>query len=112
MRQPQSSVLPKASPPRAPPRPRPRDRTDRRLECPAPQAAVLAWLVMVVAAVAAGQLLHTPNIQSYDTGQSGQAERTLQRADVTSPPAEHVLIQSRHGTVGRPTRPSAPPRRS
>ena len=55
--------------------------------------AVLTWLVMVVAAFTVGQLLHTPNIQSYDTGQSGQAERTLNDLKVTSPPGEHVLLQ-------------------
>ena len=35
------------------------------------------------------------NLPSYDPGQSGLAEQTLQRLDVTTPPHEHVLIQSR-----------------
>ncbi|MDQ2877293.1 MAG: MMPL family transporter, partial [Actinomycetota bacterium] len=61
--------------------------------------AVLTWLVMVVGAFATGQLLHTANVQSYDPGQSGQAERTLNQLKVTTPPAEHVLIQARHGTA-------------
>ena len=99
MRQPQSSVLPKSDPP---PRHRAHAPVTERIAAWSARhrkLAVLTWLVMVVAAFTVGQLLHTPNIQSYDTGQSGQAERTLNDLKVTSPPAEHVLIQSRHGTV-------------
>jgi RND superfamily putative drug exporter len=99
MRQPQSSVLPKAEPPR---RHRAHAPVTERIAAWSARhrkLAVLTWLVMVVAAVAVGQLLHTPNIQSYDTGQSGRAERTLNDLKVTSPPGEHILIQSRHGTV-------------
>ncbi len=99
MRQPQSSVLPKASPPRRHAAHAPVTERVAGWSVRHRKLAVLSWLVMVVAAVAAGQLLHTPNIQSYDTGQSGQAERTLNDLNVTSPPGEHILIQSRHGTV-------------
>jgi RND superfamily putative drug exporter len=42
-----------------------------------------------------GQLLGTPNLPQYDSGQSGQAEHTLQRLGFTAPPAESVLIQAR-----------------
>jgi RND superfamily putative drug exporter len=59
------------------------------------KTAVLGWLVLVAAAFIGGQLLSASNVQSYDPGQSGQAERTLQRLNVTSPPAESVLIQAR-----------------
>jgi putative drug exporter of the RND superfamily len=99
MRQPHSSVLPKSDPP---PRHRAHAPVVERIAAWSARhrkVAVLAWLVMVVAAFAVGQLLHTPNINSYDTGQSGQAERTLDQLKVSSPPGEHVLIQSRHGTV-------------
>jgi RND superfamily putative drug exporter len=99
MRQPQTSVLPKSDPP---PRHRAHAPVTERIAAWSARhkkLAVLTWLVMVVAAFTVGQLLHTPNIQSYDTGQSGQAERTLNDLKVTSPPGEHVLIQSRHGTV-------------
>ena len=35
------------------------------------------------------------NLPSYDSGQSGRAEQTLNRLNATFPPAESVLIQSR-----------------
>ena len=35
------------------------------------------------------------NVPSYDSGQSGRAEQTLNRLNATFPPAESVLIQSR-----------------
>ncbi|HEU5418383.1 MAG TPA: MMPL family transporter [Streptosporangiaceae bacterium] len=57
--------------------------------------AVVSWLVMVAAAIAVGQLLGSPSLPQYDPGQSGQAEHTLQRLGVTTPPAESVLIQGR-----------------
>src|SRR3984885_6794550 len=99
MRQPQSSVLPKSDPP---PRHRAHAPVTERIAAWSARhrkLAVLTWLVMVVAAFTVGQLLHTPNIQSYDTAQPGRAGRTLNDLKVPSPPAEHVLIQSRHGTV-------------
>jgi len=99
MRQPQSSVLPKASPPRRHRAHAPVTERVAGWSARHRKLAVLSWLVMVVAAVAVGQLLHTPNVPSYDPGQSGQAERTLTDLKVDSPPGEHILIQSRHGTV-------------
>ena len=59
------------------------------------KTAVISWLVLVAAAFIVGQLMSASNVQSYDPGQSGQAERTLVRLNVTSPPAEKVLIQAR-----------------
>ena len=55
-------------------------------------AAILGWLTLVVAAFAVGQLLPARNVPSYDAGQSGRAEQVLQRLNVTTPPAENVLI--------------------
>ncbi len=63
------------------------------------KTAVLGWLVMVAVVFAGGQLLSAKDVPSYDTGQAGQAEQTLHRLGVTTPPAESVLIQVR----ARPT---------
>jgi RND superfamily putative drug exporter len=99
MRQPQSSVLPKSRPDRHEPRRRrARPPVIERIASWSSRhrkSAVLGWLALVVAAFAVGQLLGTPNLPSYDTGQSGQAEQTLQRLGVSPPPAESVLIQAR-----------------
>jgi len=59
------------------------------------KTAVLGWLLLVAAALMGGHMLPATNVQSYDAGQAGQAEQTLNRLHVTSPPAEQVLIQSR-----------------
>jgi putative drug exporter of the RND superfamily len=59
------------------------------------KTAVLGWLFLVAAVFVGGQMLPAKNIQSYDAGQSGQAEQTLNRLGVTSPPAETVLIRAR-----------------
>jgi putative drug exporter of the RND superfamily len=57
------------------------------------KTAVLGWLVFV-----AGQMIGTKNVPSYDPGQSGVAEKMLQRLNVHSqPPAESVLIEARSG---------------
>ena len=62
------------------------------------KTAVLGWLVMVVAVFFVGTHVGTSNVNSYDPGQSGQAEQTLSRLHVKSaPPAESVLIQARSG---------------
>jgi putative drug exporter of the RND superfamily len=100
MRQPQSPVLPESRPADHEPR---RGRAAR-----APiveriagwsarhrKTAIFGWLGLVIAAFAVGQLLGTPNLPQYDSGQSGQAEHTLQRLGVTTPPSESVLIQAR-----------------
>ena len=60
------------------------------------KTAVLGWLFLVAAVFVGGQMLPAKNVQGYDAGQSGQAERTLNRLNVaSSPPAENVLIQAR-----------------
>ncbi len=41
------------------------------------RTAVMGWLLLVVAAVVTGQRLDTDNLNSYDPGQAGQAERVL-----------------------------------
>ena len=62
------------------------------------KTVVLCWLLMVAAIFAAGQMTGTSHVNSYDPGQSGQAERTLARLNVSGPPpAESVLIQARGG---------------
>jgi RND superfamily putative drug exporter len=61
------------------------------------KTAVLGWLALVVVVFAGGQLIGTKNLPANDAGQAGQAEQTLQRLGVTTPPAENVLIRSRHG---------------
>ncbi len=59
------------------------------------KTAVFGWLLLVLAAVTVGQMLGTRNVQSYDPGQAGRAERVLNRPDVQAPPSESVLIQAR-----------------
>jgi putative drug exporter of the RND superfamily len=59
------------------------------------KTAVIGWLLLVVAVFAGGHMVPATNVPSYDAGQSGQAEQTLHRLNVTFPPAESVLVQSR-----------------
>ena len=59
------------------------------------KTAVIGWLLLVAAVFAGGRMVSSTNVPSYDAGQSGQAEQTLNRLNVASPPAESVLIQSR-----------------
>jgi putative drug exporter of the RND superfamily len=61
------------------------------------KTAVLGWILLVVAVFMGGHMIPSTNVQSYDAGQSGQAEQTLNRLNVTFPPSESVLIQSRNG---------------
>src|SRR6266516_6175607 len=49
----------------------------------------------VVVAVAVGHQLGTSSVNSYDPGQSGRAERVLDRPVVQQPNAESVLVQGR-----------------
>jgi len=60
---------------------------------------VIGWLALVVATFALGQRLGTQNVNSYDPGQAGQAERVLNRPDVQQPDTESVLIQG--GSAGQ-----------
>jgi putative drug exporter of the RND superfamily len=59
------------------------------------KTAVFGWLLLVVAAVIAGQQIKAPNVTSYDPGQAGQAERILNRPVVQQPDSESVLVQGR-----------------
>ena len=59
------------------------------------KTAVFGWLLLVVAAVVIGQRLGTDNLNSYDPGQAGQAERVLNRPVVQQPASESVLVQGR-----------------
>jgi putative drug exporter of the RND superfamily len=56
--------------------------------------AVVGWLLLVAAALMVGQHLGQGNVQEYDPGQSGQAERVLARPYVQQPPVENVLIKA------------------
>ncbi len=59
------------------------------------KTAVFGWLLLVVAAVVIGQRLGTTNLNSYDPGQAGKAERVLALPVVQQPDGESVLIQGR-----------------
>jgi RND superfamily putative drug exporter len=59
------------------------------------KTAVFGWLLLVVAAVVIGQKIGTSNINNYDPGQAGQAERVLNRPVVQQPDSESVLVQGR-----------------
>jgi putative drug exporter of the RND superfamily len=105
MRPSQSSVLPKTTPPRTGEPDRSRSRGPARpvVERIAGwsvrhrKTAVLGWFLLVVAVFLIGQHIGTSNVNSYDPGQSGQAERTLDHLNVKgAPPAESVLIQARN----------------
>jgi RND superfamily putative drug exporter len=59
------------------------------------KTAVFGWLLLVAAFFVIGQALGTTSVPSYDSGQSGQAERALQQltANNITPSQEQVLIQ-------------------
>jgi putative drug exporter of the RND superfamily len=61
------------------------------------KTAVFGWLLLVVVAVAVGHQLGTSNVNSYDPGQAGRAERVLDRPVVQQPASESVLVQGRAG---------------
>jgi hypothetical protein len=66
------------------------------------KTAVIGWFSLVGAAFLAGQLLGTQSLPQFDPGQAGQGERLLHPLNVTTPPAESVLIQPRGpGAYGR-----------
>jgi len=62
------------------------------------KTALFGWLLLVVGAVMISSMLGTKNLNSYDPGQAGQAERVLARPGVVQPDSETVLIQARSGT--------------
>src|SRR5215468_11080060 len=73
------------------------------------KTALLGWLLLVAGAVMIGNMLGTKNLNSYDPGQSGQAERVLARAAghaVASDPE----IRPVSAATGCRRRPSAWPR--
>jgi putative drug exporter of the RND superfamily len=59
--------------------------------------ALIGWLLLVAGAVVIGNMLGTKNLNSYDPGQAGRAERVLSRPGVIQRAAENVLIQTRTG---------------
>jgi putative drug exporter of the RND superfamily len=59
------------------------------------KTALIGWLLLVAGAVAISGVLGTKNLNSYDPGQAGQAERVLARPGVVQQPIETVLIQAR-----------------
>ena len=61
---------------------------------------VLAWVALTMAAFFGGRLLGTVSQPQYDPGQSGAAERMLDRLHVVTPPAESVLITPRNADAG------------
>jgi RND superfamily putative drug exporter len=64
------------------------------------KTAVFGWLAMVAIIFVVGQMIGTSNVPSNDPGQSGVAERALQKLhDTGPPPAEGVLVQARTGTA-------------
>jgi RND superfamily putative drug exporter len=61
------------------------------------KTAVIGWLLLVAVAILIGNMLGTRNLNSYDPGEAGRAERVLDRPGVIQRPSETVLIQARAG---------------
>jgi putative drug exporter of the RND superfamily len=59
--------------------------------------ALIGWLLLVAGSLVIGNMLGTKNLNSYDPGQAGRAERVLSRPGVVQRYAESVLIQTRDG---------------
>ena len=59
------------------------------------KTAVIGWLLLVAVAVVIGQRVGTTNLNSYDPGQAGQAERVMAQPVVQQPDSENILIQGR-----------------
>jgi putative drug exporter of the RND superfamily len=62
------------------------------------KTALFGWLLLVIGAVMLSSMLGTKNLNSYDPGQAGRAERVLSRPGVVQPASETVLVQARNGT--------------
>jgi len=99
----QVSVLPDTPPDR-----RERQRTAERRAGPVVEriagwsarhkkTAVFGWLLLVAVVFAAGQALGTKSLPTYNAGQAGQAEHTLQHltGNAFAAPTESVLIQAK-----------------
>jgi putative drug exporter of the RND superfamily len=106
MRQSQLPVLPSTggnlpqSPPAAPPGAR-RPVVERIAGWSAThrKTAVFGWLGLVAIVFVIGQFMSASTVPSNDPGQSGVAERALERLGYNGPPpAETVLIQAKAGT--------------
>ena len=100
MRQTLSSATPETGSPPAPPPRAPYTERIAGWSARHRKTAVLGWLALTAAAFIGGQQLGTRDLPSYDAGQSGQAERTLDRLGVTQPATERVLIAERPGQPG------------
>ena len=100
MRQTLSSPTPETGSPPAPPPRAPYPERIAGWSARHRKTAVLGWLALTAAAFIGGQQLGTRDLPSYDAGQSGQAERTLDRLGVTQPATERVLIAERPGQPG------------
>src|SRR5215470_1887887 len=61
------------------------------------KTALFGWLLLIAGAVLIGNVLGTKNLNSYDPGQAGQAERVLARPGVIQGPTETILVQARAG---------------
>jgi putative drug exporter of the RND superfamily len=61
------------------------------------KTAVFGWLLLVAVCLVIGQRVGTSNINSYDPGQAGTAERVLNESIVQQPDGESVLIQAAPG---------------
>src|SRR6266496_4839211 len=57
--------------------------------------ALIGWLLLVAGAVVIGNTLGTKNLNSYDPGEAGRAERVLSSPGVVQRATESVLIASR-----------------
>ncbi len=110
MRQPHSPVFPVSALPAAGEHPSRPALTERAAGWSARhrKTAVFGWLLLVAAVFAAGQVLGARNLPQYDAGQSGQAERILQRLAPAQAQAyaEAVLIQERAGRATFATDPA------
>jgi RND superfamily putative drug exporter len=109
MRQSHRSVLPESGPPAPAENLKPRRPAVERIagwSVRHRKTAVIGWLVLVAAVFVAGQHVGTSNVQQYDPGQSGVAERVLHNLnDNGPPPAEDVLVQARPGGAPFPDNP-------
>jgi putative drug exporter of the RND superfamily len=74
------------------------------------KTALIGWLLLVAGAVVIGSMLGTKNLNSYDPGQAGRAERVLARPGVVQQPIETVLVQAR--ASGRTVASDPEPRRA
>src|SRR5437773_7872024 len=59
--------------------------------------ALIGWLLLVAGAVMIGNSLGTKNLNSYDPGEAGRAERVLSSPGVVQRASESVLIAERAG---------------